>query len=92
MITYNTPRAGHHTAREMDTIMARMLVIEKYELIQVVNGNTIVHGVSGEPMKDSSDNGVSQLIEHYYKNRKQYGAMQVIGQKTRNVYATLGSK
>ena len=72
--------------------MAKMLVIEKYELIQVINGNTFVHGVSDEPMKDSSDNGISQLIEHYYKNRKQYGAMQVVGHKTRNVYATLGSK
>jgi len=56
-----------------------MLVNEQYELIQ---GND-VHGVGATP---------SEMIEHYYKYRKQHGAMQVVGQKTRNIYATLGSK
>jgi hypothetical protein len=63
--------------------MVKMLVNEKYELIQEKNGKTIVHGVGGTP---------SELIEHYYNHRKQCGYMVVVGQKTRNIYATLGSK
>lgn len=59
-----------------------MLVNEQYELVQLVNGKTLVHGVGATP---------SEMIQHYYDNRKQYGAMQVVGQKTRNIYATMGN-
>lgn len=63
--------------------MAKMLVNELYELIQVKNGAAIVHGVGATP---------SEMIEHYYNYRKQFGAMQVVGQKTRNIYATVTNK
>lgn len=62
--------------------MTKMLVNEQYELVQLVNGKTLVHGVGATP---------SEMIQHYYDNRKQHGAMQVVGQKTRNIYATMGN-
>lgn len=81
-------------ARQMGAYMAKMLVNENYQLVQVKNGVTIVHGASDSNNVDSegASTAISDLIAFYYNYRKQFGAMTIIGAKTRNTYATLGSK